>query len=391
MSIDRRTFLAATAAASIASASGGAIAQGKKYRACVIGDTKDGGYGHDVHLIFKTRPDVEVVGLADPDEAGRAQRAADCGAKTQYADYKEMLAKEKPDLVAVCPRTTPRHKEYLLACAEIGAHGFIEKPLCVDLAEADEIIAAIDAKKLKWTIGFNFRSTPLVQHARKLLVEDRIVGSILEVRSRGKEDDRAGGEDLIVLGVHLFDMINFLFGKPQWCYSDITFNGKPATKENVTEATEPLGPIVGNRITAAFGLGNGVPAFFSSMKSKDGNGGRWGIDVYGTQGVMSIRQNIGPEIFVLKDSSWSPGGSDKKWEPLPNAPQSPDQGDHLQRYSIIVNDLIDSIEKDKQPVINLNSGRDALELIQAVFDSCVQGKRVEIPVEDRTHPLKRWA
>lgn len=391
MSMDRRAFLAATAAASIVTASGGAFAQGKKYRACIIGDTKDGGYGHDVHLIFKTRADVEIVGLADPDEAGRAQHATDCGAKTQYADYKEMLAKEKPDLVAVCPRTTPKHKEYLLACAEVGAHGFIEKPLCVDLAEADEIIKAIDAKNLKWTIGFNFRSTPLVQHAKKLIFEDKIIGSVLEVRTRGKEDDRAGGEDLLVLGCHLLDMVNFLFGKPQWCVSDITFNGKAATKENVTEATEPLGPIVGNRINATYGLAGGVNAYFSSMKSRDGNGGRWGMDICGTQGVMSIRQNIGPEIFVLKDPSWSPGGSENKWEPMPNAPESPDQGDHLLRYSIIVNDLIDSIEKNKHPVISLNSGRDSLELVQAVFDSYVQGKRVEIPLKERTHPLKRWA
>jgi predicted dehydrogenase len=172
--------------------------------------------------------------------------------------------------------------------------------------------------------------------------------------------------------------------------SDITFNGKAATKENVTEATEPLGPIVGNRINATYGLAGGVNAYFSSMKSRDGNGGRWGMDICGTQGVMSIRQNIGPEIFVLKDPSWSPGGSENKWEPMPNAPESPDQGDHLLRYSIIVNDLIDSIEKNKQPTINLNSGRDSLELVQAVFESYVQGKRVEIPLKERSHPLKRW-
>lgn len=378
-------------AAPVISSATTATAQGKPYRACIIGDTKDGGYGHDVHMIWKARNDVEVVGLADPDEAGRAKHAADCGAKNQYADYREMLQKEKPNLVAICPRTTPRHKEYLLACAEIGAHGFIEKPLCVDLAEADEIIQAMDAKGLKWSIGFNFRATPLVQHARKLIVEDKLIGTVLEVRSRGKEDDRAGGEDLIVLGCHIFDMIAFMFGKPQWCFSDITFNGRPATKENVGEATEPLGPIVGNRITATFGLGNGVPAYFASMKSKDGNGGRWGIDVYGTQGVLSIRQDVGPDIHVLKDSSWSPGGTDHTWEPMPNAPASPDQGDHIQRYSIIVSDLIDAIEKGRQPVIGIQAGRDALEMTQAVFDSYVQGKRVEIPLKDRTHPLKRWA
>jgi len=388
--MDRRSFLAAMAAAPLVAGAAQAQDAGKKYRACIIGDTKDGGYGHDVHLIFKSREDVEIVGLADPDEAGRTARAAECGAKTLYADYREMLAKEKPDLVAIAPRTTPRHKEYLLACAEAGAHGFIEKPLTTDLTEADEAIAAIDAKGLKWTIGFNFRSTPLVQHAKKLIMTDRVIGTVLEVRARGKEDDRAGGEDLIVLGVHLFDLIAFMFGKPTWCYSDITFNGKAATKENMREATEPLGPIVGNRINAMFGLGQGVPAYFSSMKSKDGNGGRWGVDVYGTQGVLSIRQNIGPEIHLLKDSSWSPGGSEHKWEPMPDAPASPPQDDKVLRYSIIVNDLIAAIQENRQPAISVHHGRDALEMTQAVFDSYVQGKRVDIPLKDRTHPLKRW-
>ncbi|MDZ4859223.1 MAG: Gfo/Idh/MocA family oxidoreductase [Candidatus Hydrogenedentes bacterium] len=388
--MDRRSFLTAIAVAPVVARAAGAQDTAKKYRACVIGDTKDGGYGHDIHMIWKAREDVAVVGLADPDEAGRAKHAADCGAKTQYADYREMLAKEKPDLVAIAPRTTPRHKEYLLACVEVGAHGFIEKPLSVDLAEADEIITAADAKGLKWTIGFNFRSTPLAQHARKLIVEDRAIGTVLEMRSRGKEDDRAGGEDLIVLGIHLFDLIGFMFGKPQWCFSDITFNGKPAMKENIGEATEPLGPILGNRINAMFGLAQGVPAYFSSMKSKDGNGGRWGIDIYGTQGAMSMRQDVGPVVHLLKDPSWSPGGSEHKWEPMPDAPASPPQDDHVLRYSIIVNDLIAAIEENRQPAISIHHGRDAQEMIQAVFDSYVQGKRVEIPLKDRTHPLKRW-
>jgi len=213
---------------------------------------------------------------------------------------------------------------------------------------------------------------------------------VLEMRSRGKEDDRAGGEDLIVLGIHLFDLIGFMFGKPQWCFSDITFNGKPAMKENIGEATEPLGPILGNRINAMFGLAQGVPAYFSSMKSKDGNGGRWGIDIYGTQGAMSMRQDVGPVVHLLKDPSWSPGGSEHKWEPMPDAPASPPQDDHVLRYSIIVNDLIAAIEENRQPAISIHHGRDAQEMIQAVFDSYVQGKRVEIPLKDRTHPLKRW-
>ncbi|GMU91766.1 MAG: hypothetical protein AMXMBFR4_08240 [Candidatus Hydrogenedentota bacterium] len=362
----------------------------KKYRACVIGDTQNGGYGHDIHMVWAARPDVEVVALADPDEEGRGKRGAECKAKTLYADYREMLEKEKPELVAVAPRTTVNHKEYVLACAEAGAHGFIEKPLCVDLAEADEMIAAIDAKKLKWAIGFNFRSMPVIEQVKKLIVEDRAIGSVLEVRGRGKEDARAGGEDLIVLGVHVFDLMTHILGaRPQWCFADITTNGKPSTKADVKEATEPLGPIVGNRITATFGFAQGVPGYYATMFNRDGNGGRWGLDIHGSQGVISIRQDRGPEVSILKDPMWAPGASGKSWEPI-RQEGGPAYDNPLERYSVIINDLIASIEEDRRPAVSVHDARDAHEMIQAVFDSHVQGGRVDIPLKERSHPLKRW-
>ena len=85
-----------------------------KYTACVIGDTKNGGYGHDLHKSFDLNPDVRLVGLADPDEEGRAKRAAECGVEKTYADYRDMLEKESPDMVIVGPRWTPTHKDYVL-------------------------------------------------------------------------------------------------------------------------------------------------------------------------------------------------------------------------------------------------------------------------------------
>ena len=192
-----------------------------KYRACVIGDTKHGGYGHNLHLVWGLHPEVEVVALADPDEAGRAKRAAEAGAQRTYADYRVMLEKEQPDLVSIGPRWTVNHLQYILDCTQIGAHGLIEKPLSVDLAEADAIIEAVEAKDLRWAIGFNFRASPVIAHTRRLLIEEGLIGDILEIRSRGKEDHRAGGEDLIVLGVHLFDMMVAFLGPPLWCSSSI--------------------------------------------------------------------------------------------------------------------------------------------------------------------------
>src|SRR6187402_2705 len=67
-------------------------------RAVVIGHTGRGDYGHGLDKVFTGRPGVELVALADPDEAGRKKTAAALGLTKQYADYREMLAKEKPAL-----------------------------------------------------------------------------------------------------------------------------------------------------------------------------------------------------------------------------------------------------------------------------------------------------
>ena len=165
--ITRRSFMemsAFTLTASMATAQ--VPAQAPKLRVAIIGDTKQGGYGHDLHKIWAPHPEVEVVAVADPDEAGRKQHAEAAKAQRSYADYREMLDKEKPNLVTIGPRWTLHHREYLLAAATYGAHGIMEKPIAVDLAEADEMIQAIETKSLKWSIGFNYRAHPLFGHAK---------------------------------------------------------------------------------------------------------------------------------------------------------------------------------------------------------------------------------
>ncbi len=393
MRLNRRAFIAASSAL-VASARVRAQSE-KKYKACIIGDTKQGGYGHAIQYAFALRDDVATVALADPDEAGRAQRAKEVGVERTYADYREMLEKERPDLVAIGPRWTVNHREYLLACAEVGAHGFIEKPFCDDLVSGDEMISAIEAKNLKWAIAFNFRSMTLVQHAKKLVCEEGLIGSVLEARARGKEDPRAGGEDLIVLGTHVLDLMRFFMGgSPAWCTAAVTVDGRPASPADVREATEPLGPIVGDRVHAMYAFQDGSVGYFDSMKNSDGNGGRFGIDIYGSRGVISMRIPRGDDTASVQwfnDSTWTLSKQGVGWEPLPDAPVVEVKDLQRERNKSITDDLIAAIEEDRRPTYSVHDGLASWEMIQAVFESCVQGGRVALPLANRFHPLRRWA
>ena len=389
--MNRRTFLTTTSAA-IAAAAFTPAARAATYRAAVIGDSDRGGYGHNLHRMWGLRDDIDTVALSDPNAAGRAKHAAECGAENTYADYQELLAKEKPDLVAVGPRWTVHHEDYMRACADAGAHGIIEKPLASDLATADKIIEAVNDQNLKWAIAFNFRASPIIDHARKLIVDDGLIGQVLEIRSRGKEDHRAGGEDLIVLGVHLFDLMRYFFGDPSWCFANIEVDGRRAEARDVREASEPLGPIVGDSLQAMWGFDNNVTAHFASVKNTDGNKDRWGMEIYGTRGVVSIRMSEWPRVHYRPDPSWAPGNNDAKWQPLPDAPEPPTGIDSpVWHYKPIVDDLIAAIEEDRAPKVSIEDGRAATAMIQSVWESHVQGGPVQFPLNRREHPLAAWS
>ena len=67
------------------------------------------------------------------------------------------------------------------------------------------------------------------------MIADGKIGRILELRGRGKEDQRGGGEDLWVLGTHIMDLIRLFGGDPTWCFGTVTAGGKPVTKADVVE------------------------------------------------------------------------------------------------------------------------------------------------------------
>jgi predicted dehydrogenase len=178
----------------------------KKYCVAVIGRTGKGNYGHGLDVVWKALDNVEVVAVADEDDKGRAAAAQRLGARAAYADYREMLDKERPHIVSVADRWLDRHRDMVVACARAGASVFLEKPFARTLAEADEMVTACEMHHVKLAIAHQTRYSPRLRVVRDLIGAGRL-GDVLELRARGKEDSRGGGEDLMVLGTHLMDLI----------------------------------------------------------------------------------------------------------------------------------------------------------------------------------------
>ena len=233
----------------------------------MIGHTGHGNYGHGLDTVWNAFEFVEVAAVADPDDAGRAKAMQANGAKNGYRDYREMLEKEKPDVVSIGPRWMDQRVEMVTAAAEAGAHIYLEKAFARDLAEADQMVSVVQKNNVKLQIAHQMRGSPFARGVKDLLDRGDL-GTIQEVRIRGKEDRRAGGEDLMVLGSHVCDLARMFLGDPKWVFAHVTQDGAEMAAGHVREATESLGPIAGNQIAAMFGFGNGVHAYFGSKVSE---------------------------------------------------------------------------------------------------------------------------
>jgi predicted dehydrogenase len=131
-----------------------------------------------------------------------------------------------------------------------------------------------------------------------------------------------------------------------------------------------------------------MPGYFASRSNPAGNAGRWGLDIYGTEGIVTIRMASVPEIRVLQSPSWT--GKEADWQPLPDAPEV-SFDNRVGYYKPIVDGLIAAIESGNEPLASLKDGRNALEMVQAAFACPKNGGRVEMPLKEREHPLANWS
>lgn len=359
------------------------------FRVGVIGHTGRGNYGHGLDQVWLELPECEVVAVADADEAGRAAALKRLHVGQGFADYRTMLDKAKPDIVAIAPRWLDQHRDMVLAAAERGVHIYMEKPFCRSLQEADEMVAACEKHHVKLAIAHQTRYSPKLQVVRDLLLEGAI-GQVLELRGRGKEDARGGGEDLWVLGSHVMNLIHHLGGDPAWCFASVLQDGQPVTAGHVQPGKEGIGPLAGDTVNAMYGLDEGVTAYFGSRRNAAG--GRFGLQIFGSQGILEILTGYLPPVHILQDPDWSPGRSRKNWLPVSSEGIGKEEllrdgGLHAGNVAAC-RDLLDAIREDRYPECNVYEARTTVAMIAAVFESHRLKRPVSFPLENRNNPLE---
>ena len=162
--MQRRTFIQATAAATVGFAAAPLIkvlGKDKKYTTALIGS---GWWGGNILRCAIQAGESKVVALCDVDEnqiKATLEEVKKLSGDTPkiYRDYRELLAKEKPEIVIVA---TPDHWHPLIAIAAMkaGAHVYVEKAICHTINEGKAMVnAARDTQRIV-QVGTHRRASP---------------------------------------------------------------------------------------------------------------------------------------------------------------------------------------------------------------------------------------
>jgi predicted dehydrogenase len=178
-------------------------------KAAVIGV---GSMGKNHARVYSELPEAELVAVADA-SADLAHSTATKYGVRGYADYREMLAVERPEAVSVAVPTA-LHQEVALAALEAGSHILVEKPIAATLEEGRTIMARAQALNRRLMIGHIVRFNPAVQALKQKLLAGEL-GRIYQIICRRVGPFPARIRDVgvvIDLAPHDLDLMRYLTG-----------------------------------------------------------------------------------------------------------------------------------------------------------------------------------
>jgi len=232
--LTRRSILLATSAAAIAET----LKLPARVRVVIIGVE---GHPDEIVKPLAELPDVEIVAIADADASaiqrfkGRRERLANAKA---YADYRQMLDAEKPDVVAVCNSDGERAAAILEAAHR--KHNVIaEKPLALTRPDLERVKTAVSQSHIQLGMLLPMRFSPHYVMLKQI-VDSGEIGEVVQISSQKSYqlEDRPDwfkhrdtyGSTILWIGPHMIDLMRFTSGRS---YTEAaSFMGRPQFPES---------------------------------------------------------------------------------------------------------------------------------------------------------------
>lgn len=294
----------------------------------------------------------------------------------RYTDYQQMIEEIQPELVGIATESG-MHAQIALFCIEHGVNCIIEKPIAMSIEDADQIILRAQEKGVKVSACHQNRFNVAVQETRKALEAGRFGklshGSVHVRwnRNRGYYEQApwrgrwaSDGGALMNQCIHGIDLLRWMFG-------DEVTEVYGVTRQQFHDylEAEDVGMAVVTFASGAVATIEGTTNVYPKNLEET-------LYLFGEKGTVKIggtsTNNI--DVWEFADETDKDGANKQLKEATSNVYGN----GHTSLYA----DVIDAIENDRAPYVDAVAGRNALELVLAIYKSQREGVPVKLPLKD---------
>ena len=327
---------------------------------------------------YVSHPNCEVYALCDPVRERAALRSQQWGIEPRvYTDYEDVLNDPNIDAVELLTPTY-MHADQIIAGLEAGKHVSCQKPISINLAEADEISKAVGKARTKFRISENFLFYPPLVKAKELL-DSGAIGEPSSIRMRtvlGRDsqqrDYRVEADALEWRrdpqrnpGGLIYDGGWHKFATAVWLGGDVEMVSALITKTEDFMRESPSAVIWKYKDRDCIGIYEDVYAGEMEIRGK-----YYPVDdffeIQGSKGAVLVTRCTG-EMLDLPPVMWLKG-SETVGIHVPT--------DWIEGFNGAANNFIQGIVGDKQPDMDLQFSTKVLRVILAAYQASETGRHV---------------
>ena len=335
---------------------------------------------------LKSVADAEIIAVMSPTKGNAKKFAAKHEIPNYFEKLEDMLAMDAIDMVIV-GAPNKYHCEITLKAAKAKKHIVVEKPLCMNLAEADLMIKTCKEEHVKLMYAEELCFTPKYVRLKALLDEGALGRPVLLKQSEKHDGphadhfwdvERSGGGVTMDMGCHAIQFF-------RWLNKNNPIKSVYAQMVTSVHTEKTLGD---DNSIIIIEFENGVIAMAEESWTKLG-----GMDdkaeIYGSEGVAYADVLQGNSIqtystkgvgYAVEKAGNTIGWSFTMYEEIWNY-GFPQEMAHF----------VDCVKNDKEPLVTGEDGKAVLEVIFAAYESAGTGKKVPIPFKtDVDKPYKLW-
>lgn len=314
-------------------------------------------------------PGARLAGATDPNGQARLDFTRKYGIHA-FDSVEELLASKDVDVVCIC---TPSglHAPLAVKAAEAGKHIVVEKPMAINLKEADDIIGACEANGVKLSVISQLRFSPAVIKLKEAvdqgLLGRLVMGDVVMKFYRSREYyansgwrgtwKMDGGGALMNQGIHGVDVLQYIMGPLKSVYANTRTLAREIEVEDTAAAVVEFK-------SGALGVIQGTTSIFPGSPRR--------LEINGDKGTIALEEDSIiqwdiegrelPEDVILKHTENKSSSN----------PADIEASGHLRQ----IGDMADAIRSGRKPLIDQYEGRKPIEIIMAIYESSRTGRPV---------------